>query len=354
MNFSDLDLSFEYKDDLREYANCPKDIELAIDRLKTNFNELEDVEKKVKILGQVGSYCRSLRRLDEAASFFDEALSLVEKHELGKKLEIANRIRRTHVHHWKGEFETSNRLFDAIVDECSKNDEISDYLDFAYQHRGKNYFDQGEYDKALKDFYQANSIRNKKDDKSLSDSTLFAIEMTKQKAYPQIDSKMTSELLSQENVPTFIKKFIGKNEEPSGFRSNCINASVNCFKNTEDYLFEPVRPMDFINQLKDEFEQFYMEPELKNGDLVVFWNREENGSWDNRSIQVKEIDPKDPDFPFGIIFDHVAYVVGENIVFNKPNPSPQSQYKFDYLETAMIPAKLSYGFEVTYHRRKTS
>ena len=64
---------------------------------------------------------------------------------------------------------------------CKKEKEVSGYLDVAYQHMGKLYFDFGDYKQALHYFYKALDLRKLKKDQSLIESTEIAIEVTKKK-----------------------------------------------------------------------------------------------------------------------------------------------------------------------------
>ena len=54
-------------------------------------------------------------------------------------------------------------------------------MDFAYQHAGKNKFDQGKYTEALNLFQKALEIRFIKNDRELIDSTQLALKITRKK-----------------------------------------------------------------------------------------------------------------------------------------------------------------------------
>ena len=109
--------------------------------------------------------------------------------------------------------------------------------------------------------------------------------------------------------------------------------------------------MELLRFLWKNTEQVFSLEDYKFGDLIVWWNRS-GGSWDNRKIVIKEMGLEDLDFPYGLVFDHVAVRVTSDIVFNKPNPSPDSECKFDYLDSASYPSKLGKGHELTLHRVK--
>jgi len=89
--------------------------------------------------------------------------------------------RLPHICQWKKAFNLSNSLFDEVIHECTENSQAKSYLDFAYQHSGKNYFDQQQYTKALEHFNMALKIRIEKgSSKDQIDSTELAIRRTKE------------------------------------------------------------------------------------------------------------------------------------------------------------------------------
>lgn len=74
-----------------------------------------------------------------------------------------------------------------------------------------------------------------------------------------------------------------------------INGALNCFSQESDYIFEPSKPMDLIDRLRVDFVQINGSLEL--GDLVVFWNREPGGTWENKKMEISMINPKDEIHP---------------------------------------------------------
>ncbi len=183
MNLDDLNLSFSYKDNLREYPKSASDILIAINRLESWLLEPSlDTHKRIHILGKLGSYSRSMYQLKKAATYLDEALNIIKINDLlGKNLEISNRIRRAHVHHWSEEFYDSTQQFNAIIRECQSNEKIYSYLDFAYQHQAKNLFDQNLISDSILFFRKALKLRKLKNDASLIESTQFALNIAKKK-----------------------------------------------------------------------------------------------------------------------------------------------------------------------------
>jgi hypothetical protein len=180
------------------------------------------------------------------------------------------------------------------------------------------------------------------------DSSLDAIEEIKKRLLPQVSLAETEDLISHTSLGLYVQNVLGKrhgqNLRPG--RHNCINAAMG-FHGFDR--LEPYQPIEFLSFLTEQTSQLHDLDDFKCGDLVVWWNRS-GGSWDERKIVIEDIDVNAPDFPYGLIFDHVAVRVTKEIVFNKPNPSPSSEYRFDQLETASYPSKLGLGHEMTLHR----
>ncbi len=170
-----LNLNVIMGEDLRGDPEVPGDFLVAIAEMRAELEKTDAPAERVRILGQLGGLCRNMRMLEESADYLDEALDLIAKNNLSKKLEMVNRIRRAHVVHWSRDFDVSNRRFDDLVEECRSNPELGDLLDFALQHRGKNFFDQQKFKLALTDFREALEIRTRKADLSLIESTSLAI-----------------------------------------------------------------------------------------------------------------------------------------------------------------------------------
>lgn len=150
-------------------------------------------------------------------------------------------------------------------------------------------------------------------------------------------------------LPVFARERLGKNqlERGSQVRANCITAAFG-FHDPSPIEMEHTT-MEFLLRIKNEFRQLIEGRDYKFGDLVVMWSRR-GGSWDGLRVNVHEMNPTDPDFPYGLVFDHVAVRVREDLVFHKPDPRPESRFQIDYLESAMSTTASLTGFELTFHR----
>lgn len=68
-------------------------------------------------------------------------------------------IRLAHTLQCKKEFKKSNILFSEILNTCRSTPDVAMYLDFAFQHSGKNFFDQKHFKDALANFEEALRLR---------------------------------------------------------------------------------------------------------------------------------------------------------------------------------------------------
>lgn len=174
-----FNLRYSFDEQLREVLESPKDVLNYISDQKEKLKPTKDPIERVIILGEIGSFARMLDRLDDAEIFLSEAMALIDKHDLGVKLWVANGIRLAHVYQWMGAFEIAEEMFFSIVEICKERKELSNYLNFALQHFGKFYFDQSDFEEALEYFEEALELRGAIGDETLIHSTQLAIDVTK-------------------------------------------------------------------------------------------------------------------------------------------------------------------------------
>lgn len=172
-------LDYDFDDELREVPENPEDVLNYVLEEKEKLKTVTDPKDRVGILGRIGSFTRMLKKLDDAEAFLGEALELINKHDLGVKLWVVNGIRLAQVYQWMRVFDIAEEMFFNIVEMCEEKEEASEYLNFAFQHFGKFYFDLGEYEEALEYFEEAMGLRKAIGDESLIKSTQFAIDVTK-------------------------------------------------------------------------------------------------------------------------------------------------------------------------------
>lgn len=344
-----MNLETRFDSDLRDRPVNPDDVRTKVAELEMRLSGEVDPVARIRLFGQIGSFHRILNALERAEENFKRAVELSTSLQISD-LRLVNLIRLGHTRHWMGKFEEAHRIFGECFRSASGNRSAARYLDFIHQHEGKCCFDEGRYEVAMKHFYEALLLRNKKADLDLTDSSLFAIEETKRRWLAQLGAEEVLAVLSIPSMPAYMKSVHGKrhgNELPSA-RLNCIDAAL-AFHGLKRDRQSPADPMELLNFLSRDTDQLRCPSEFEVGDLVVWWNRS-GGSWDERRILISEMNPRDTDFPYGLIFDHVAVRVTPEIVFNKPNPSPRSEYRLDFLETASYPSRLGKGYEMTFHR----
>lgn len=176
-----FDVSSHFDQNLRDIPNSPTDMGKAVNFLKLQLqnNDLE-ASQKLQIMGLIGVYSRVLHDFTNARHYLTEAVALSEQSG-NEKSQISNQIRLAHVYQWEENYAVSDRMFSDAIKKCQTHPQLKQYLDFAYQHAGKNKFDQGKYTEALNLFQKALKIRLIKSDRELIDSTQLALEITQDK-----------------------------------------------------------------------------------------------------------------------------------------------------------------------------
>ncbi|GEN31567.1 tetratricopeptide (TPR) repeat protein [Cerasibacillus quisquiliarum] len=177
MNFSDIpfNMKFHFDDDLREVPISKGDMIKGINFIKESLSYVQTEGEKAKLYGLIGVYSRIVQQLDESKRYLDLAVKINESHQ-NDRARFVNELRLAHTHQWMKNFTVSNKIFNRLVNQALENDNYkTTYLDFVYQHAGKNFFDQGKYHSALTYFEEALEIRMRKDNQELIDSTTYAI-----------------------------------------------------------------------------------------------------------------------------------------------------------------------------------
>ena len=173
-------MKFQFNEELRSVPQNIDEFHQLIDKLQSALPQSAGLDR-VNILGELAVYLRIDGQLDKAEQRLREALLLIEKHDLGIGKAIQQQIRLGHVLQFKKEFKASNALFKEIFASIAKNDSLAHYEAFAWQHWGKNLFDQERYDEALIAFEKALEIRERKDaPQDHLQSTKIAIKRTKE------------------------------------------------------------------------------------------------------------------------------------------------------------------------------
>lgn len=218
--------------------------------------------------------------------------------------------------------------------------------------RGQQQLQKGSTPEVLNDLYDIMLEAKQTGESVIADHAMTLLEQARRRQSPPVPSERAREIAR--TLPPFARQVLNQStwvlERPE--QANCINAALNF---SEFYpRFEPYTPMEFLKVLQENFQQLPSGQDYRFGDLAVAWSRAENGAWDQTQIQVARMKPQDPLFPYGLIFDHVMVRVSDDIVFHKPDPTPQSFYLLDFVSAAIASTNWRKGFELTYHRKKDS
>lgn len=143
-----------------DYPDNPEIVRNKIKELIKESENCSDIKKYVSLQGMVGVHQRTLMLLSEAENTLKDVLEIISKENLSIALYAQNKIRMAHVYQWQKKFDKSDLAFEEIIDLCSSNEEASRYLHFAFQHHGRNLFDQKKYREAFEKFECALKIRN--------------------------------------------------------------------------------------------------------------------------------------------------------------------------------------------------
>jgi tetratricopeptide (TPR) repeat protein len=175
MNIDQIPYNMNYMidEDLREKPEDRQEMLAGVQYLKKHFHQ----SPSAQTAGLIGVYCRMTKQLTEAEAYLQQAQAL-HTASSRKQSVIVNQIRLAHVYQWQGRFTEADRLFISAIRQIEQDSDLEGYLDFAYQHYGKNLFDQHRYKEALQCFNRALAIREDKADPSLTASTQQAIEQT--------------------------------------------------------------------------------------------------------------------------------------------------------------------------------
>jgi tetratricopeptide (TPR) repeat protein len=181
MQDNSFDLSYTFNDKLRDIPNNYSEFVRYTEFLRSEISEEPDLLSKAKLLSKLGGYQRIIGKLKESEENLKLAIKIFETFGNLKNIFVA-KIRLAHTYQFQKNFDISNKMFDGLIHEAESNPDLIDYQDFAYQHSGKNQFDQSNYNKALELFNKALDIRILKQNDELIKSTKYAIEVTQVKS----------------------------------------------------------------------------------------------------------------------------------------------------------------------------
>ncbi|WP_246206688.1 tetratricopeptide repeat protein [Virgibacillus ihumii] len=176
MNISDIpyNMKFTFGPNLREVPISKIQMLSGMIYIRERLNEFGEREQG-KWYGLLGSYLRIVGELEESEKHLKTAINICQNTD-NKHGVFANRIRLAHTYQWWTKFDLSNKMFTDLLETAESDSNYSDFLDFVYEHYGKNLFDQAEFKGALEYFKKALELRLGKDDKELILSSESAVE----------------------------------------------------------------------------------------------------------------------------------------------------------------------------------
>lgn len=131
-------LDYYFDDHLREVPVSKTDMVKGIEFLKKQSHKImKNSEDLAKVYSLIGVYSRILYDIEDSKKYLTSAIKINEQLEYHKYL-FVNKLRLAHTFQWGESFDTSNSLFKELI----RLTENNDYLDFLFQHYGKNLFDQ--------------------------------------------------------------------------------------------------------------------------------------------------------------------------------------------------------------------
>ena len=150
--------AFSFDENLQEIPNSVKDFNAYIEEVESKLGIIETKERQ-QALALLGVACRIIRRLDQAEAYLLESLELCSPDNIVSQINAKTRL--AHVYQWKRLFSSSNSIFSDIESNLLAKANNQTIIATYWQHRGKNEFDQGNFDKALFYFEKALELRSK-------------------------------------------------------------------------------------------------------------------------------------------------------------------------------------------------
>lgn len=172
--------SFHFNQDLQEIPDSIDEFQKFIDHIIILLYD-KSLNNRLQLLSELGVAYRILRRFELAEAYLTEALKLAVLTDNKEAIFAAN-IRLAHCFQWQKRFQLSNSIFNNLQMNFL-NEVFNPVLKSSFwQHKGKNEFDQKNYEEALKCFEIALEIRiQHKLSQNLIESTQVAILETKER-----------------------------------------------------------------------------------------------------------------------------------------------------------------------------
>ncbi|WP_246202655.1 tetratricopeptide repeat protein [Virgibacillus doumboii] len=177
MKIADIphNMKFKFGPNLREVPKDQMGMLQGMLYIKEQLNNdtYSDHEKST-MHGLLGYFLRIIGEIEDSKKHLNTAIELAEKTDNQQSV-FVNKIRLANTYQWENNFKVSNKMFEELMDTADKDPHYRGYLDFVYEHYGKNLFDQKEFQRALDYFNKALEIRKEKGNEDLISATEHAI-----------------------------------------------------------------------------------------------------------------------------------------------------------------------------------
>lgn len=174
-----FDMQYDIGELLRETPKNATEFSKGIQFLKEQSQQSTEIEK-ARLLSTLGVYQRINGDLDASLKSLTEAKELISTDNL-ERLQPINDLRIAQTFQFMRRFEESEQQYLKLTNQIKSDKKLKDLLDFVYQHHGKLLFEQGKLPEAIICFEKALSLREYKNEQTLIDSTLYALEVAKTK-----------------------------------------------------------------------------------------------------------------------------------------------------------------------------
>lgn len=191
-------LDYSFGPDLREVPADPASMQAYVDALIAKIREIrvgkpriegpglplqpgDNARVLVKLLGEIGTYSKILRKLEAAERALEKSLALIDEHQLGLEVWAVHTLRFADVRRFQGQSLDAETAYRSVLTLRERHPILGELEDFAWQHLGKLHFDLGEWDKAEAAFNKALEIRRRKNLTELITSTELALTVTRKK-----------------------------------------------------------------------------------------------------------------------------------------------------------------------------
>jgi len=171
-------MSYSIGNDLRELPDDIEEYKKGIGYLKEQLEHISDLEKRARCLSMLGVFNRVIGNFDASWQQLKEADTLLSK-DLNERLKLVNQLRMAQTLQFQEEHQKAESIYSRLEEYINKHLEYRSLLDFVYQHKGKNYYEQGQLQKALHFIEAAFQIRLEKKEQDLIESSQFAIDVIK-------------------------------------------------------------------------------------------------------------------------------------------------------------------------------